>query len=81
MFSVVLAGVFALQSAEGPPQAPLPAPREAQAKDKDKLVCRRVGSTGTRVGGAKRCLTREQWSQQGSNANDGMARAGTISSN
>jgi hypothetical protein len=38
-------------------------PHEEQG-DKDKLVCRTEADLGTRLGGTRVCLTREQWAER-----------------
>jgi hypothetical protein len=38
-------------------------PREEQG-DKDKLICRTEADLGTRLGGTRVCLTREQWAER-----------------
>ncbi|MFL6858740.1 MAG: hypothetical protein ACJ8EB_12640 [Allosphingosinicella sp.] len=40
------------------------APPHEEQGDKDKLVCRTEADLGTRLGGTRVCLTREQWAER-----------------
>ena len=45
--------------------APPPTSDAAVApSDADKVICRRTANTGSRLGGAKECLTKAQWTDR-----------------
>jgi hypothetical protein len=50
--------------APAPTPAPAPAPQAAKKKLPSDIICKPDVGTGTRVGGAKICLTREEWRQR-----------------
>jgi len=39
-------------------------PKDQAQGDKDKLICRTDPDLGTRLGGTRVCLTREQWAER-----------------
>lgn len=70
--SSALSLLLALQLASPTAGASTPAPtavqnlpsRESAPDDPDKVVCKRTANTGSRVGGAKECLTKAQWRER-----------------
>jgi hypothetical protein len=74
---------FAVLMLTATPQgASAPPPVVATDADAEKKICRRIGTTGTRVGGAKRCLTKQQWADLAArNTEQSDQRVGQFSSN
>lgn len=46
------------------PTAPVNAPTAGAAAAADPVICRRIADTGSRVGGARECLTKSQWAER-----------------
>lgn len=42
----------------------IPTPAATAPADGDKLVCRRVQATGSRMAGKRTCMTQRQWVEQ-----------------
>jgi hypothetical protein len=56
-------------------------PGEKPAKPQDGLICRQIEETGSRLGGKRVCLTREQWEASRREARAAVERAQTMQSN
>jgi hypothetical protein len=73
--------VLALSIAIGAPTTaqPLPAPQQTQVaakiKPEDKIVCRFINTTGSRLSGERVCKTRAQWSSDADQARDEFENA------
>ena len=51
------------------------------AKAHDGLICREVAETGSRLGGKRICMTREEWDAQRRETRDSVERAQTMQTN
>ena len=62
-----------------PAQSPAPQVLAAQAPKRpgDEVICKREEETGSRLGGKKVCMTKDDWAQQSRDARDGMLYNGT----
>ena len=61
-----LLGAVALIGGEiaSPPASVDPASTAAEAAGKEKLVCKKVKATGSRIRGGRTCMTAEDWAQR-----------------
>jgi hypothetical protein len=72
-FLLAMAAVVATPAAAGAPASQDQAAAKP-AKPEDKVVCRFVNSTGSRLGREKECKTRAQWDRESEETQDDIAR-------
>ncbi|WP_326525016.1 hypothetical protein [Sphingomonas sp.] len=69
MFSLMLLAMLAA----GDPTAAVPAP--AKPAKEDKIICRYIETTGSRVAGERVCMAKSQWTRAAQATSEGLGRA------
>jgi hypothetical protein len=72
-FLLTMATAVAAPAAAGAPTAQAQSAAKSD-KPEDKIVCRFVNSTGSRLSREKECKTRAQWDHEAEDAQDDLAR-------
>ena len=65
--SATVAAAVAVPAMAGAPSAPA---QTTAAKPEDKVICRFVNTTGSRLSREKECKTRSQWNRESDEAQD-----------
>jgi hypothetical protein len=73
LFSAPVAAFAATDPAPAPTAASSAGPAPVAKSDPDqKMVCKNITSTGSRLGSHRVCMTKAQWVQQSNDARDTM---------
>lgn len=64
---------IAVSAADTPPAAAPSASDQHQSRQKNKRICRREATTGTRLGAPRVCMTKSQWDAEETRARDDMS--------